>query len=62
MSAFYPHPQPLSQAWVRGAGAGGEGGVRADFVIVTLIMPTYLLIWLELIMNNHLIVWQQKVC
>jgi hypothetical protein len=24
-----PHPQPLSQAWERGAGAGGDGGVRA---------------------------------
>jgi hypothetical protein len=58
MSALCPHPQPLcldahkreetsrsmrrSQAWERGAGAGGEGGVRADFVIVTLIMSTYL--------------------
>jgi hypothetical protein len=26
---FCPHPQPLSQAWERGARAGGEGGVRA---------------------------------
>jgi hypothetical protein len=27
-----PHPQPLSQAWERGARARGEGGVRArDF-------------------------------
>jgi hypothetical protein len=27
-----PHPQPLSQAWERGARAVGEGGVRArDF-------------------------------
>jgi hypothetical protein len=27
-----PHPQPLSQAWERGAGTAGSGGVRArDF-------------------------------
>ncbi|PSB56845.1 hypothetical protein C7B77_10420 [Chamaesiphon polymorphus CCALA 037] len=27
-----PHPQPLSQAWERGAGAIGDGGVRSrDF-------------------------------
>jgi hypothetical protein len=24
-----PHPQPLSQAWERGAGTAGDGGVRA---------------------------------
>ncbi len=26
---FCPHPQPLSQAWERGARAEGSGGVRA---------------------------------
>jgi hypothetical protein len=42
MRAFCPHPQPLSQAWERGARAGGDGGVRAIFFIVTLIMSSYL--------------------
>jgi hypothetical protein len=27
---FCPHPQPLSQAWERGARAEGSGGVRAN--------------------------------
>jgi hypothetical protein len=44
MRAFCPHPQPLSQAWERGARAGGDGGVRAIFFIVTLIMSSYLLL------------------
>jgi hypothetical protein len=26
---FRPHPQPLSQAWERGARAGGEGRMRS---------------------------------
>ncbi len=35
-----PHPQPLSQAWERGAGAAGSGGVRARFcdrILLTLL-------------------------
>jgi hypothetical protein len=28
-----PHPQPLSQAWERGAIAAGYGGVRAKWVL-----------------------------
>jgi hypothetical protein len=28
-----PHPQPLSQAWERGARAEGSGGVRANHTL-----------------------------
>jgi hypothetical protein len=30
---FCPHPQPLSQAWARGARAAGSGGVRASHIL-----------------------------